>query len=201
MTHGPDDARFTGDPELQAVHHALQEPIEEQPQVEAVEEVRLASALELSMFSPTTRAFVDQLLSSGENPSPELRQRLTRAAARGVEYQRKLSGPLPILLTARREALRMDVGTLASALGLDDTEVFDLESGKLSVRELRPNTLVAWAKAVGAPNNDIVPGLRRTLELTRATAGQRAAGRGASAKLSDSDNRLIEEVIRLLRES
>lgn len=198
MTPEPDDARFTGDAELQALHHELQQPIADEPHAGTENEDRLASALDHSMCSQKTRAFVDRLLSNGENPSPELRQRLTRAAARGVEYQRKQSGPLPILLAVRREALRMDVGTLASALGMSDAEIFDIESGKLNVRDVQPNTLVSWALAVDTPAADVVRSLRRALELTRATAGPIAAGRRDAAKLSDDDEKLIAQVTDLL---
>lgn len=200
MTHAPDDARFTGDAKLQALHHELQVPIEEESRLGTEEEMRLASALEFSMFSQTTRAYVDRLLSNGENPSPELRQRLTRAATRGVEHQRKQQGPLPILLTARREALNIDAGTLASDLGISDAEVYEFESGKRNVRDVQPETLVAWAQLVKTPSADVVPALRRALELTRMTAAQLAAGRRAVPRLSEDDIKLIDKVAALLQE-
>jgi transcriptional regulator with XRE-family HTH domain len=200
MTHAPDDARFTGNAELQALHREIQEPIDEEPQPGTEEEMRLASALEINMFSTMTRAYVDRLLSHGENPSPDLRQQLTRAAARGVEYRRKQQGPLPILLAARREALKIDAGELATDLGLTEVEVYEFEIGKRNVRDVQPETLVAWARAVKTPIAHVVPSLRRALELTRATAGQVAAGRREVPTLSDNDIKLIDRVAELLQE-
>lgn len=200
MNPTPDDARFASDPDMQALYQELQSKVPDSPEIPASgNEDALAAALEHDMFSPQTQAFVDQLLSNGENPSPELRQRLTRASARGIDYQRKKNGPLPVLLATRREALGVEAGKLAADLGISDVELYELESGKKSVRNLDPKVLVAWSQAVKAPAGDVVPALRRALELTRITAGQVAAGRRGAAKLSARDEDLISQVKELLR--
>jgi transcriptional regulator with XRE-family HTH domain len=199
MTSDPDDKRFTGDADMRALHRELQEPIAEEVEPGTETGDRLASALDHGMFSQKAQAFVNRLLSHGENPSPELRQRLTRAAARGVEYQRKQNGPLPILLAARREALHMDASTLASALGLSNADVYDLESGKRDVRTVEPDLLVSWIRATDTPNDAVLPSLRRALELTRATAGRMAAGRRDATTLNEDDEKLISRVSDLLQ--
>ncbi len=198
MTPTPDDTRFAGDPESQALYRELQEPLEDEASTSTKPEELLGHALEHSMFSPQTQRFVDRVLSYGENPSPELRQRLTRAAARGVEYQRKQRGPLPILLAARREALQIDASKLAVDLQIPEEDVHKLESGELSVRNVEPAFLVSWAQALQTPSGDVVPALRRALELTRQTAEPIAAGRRPSSKLSHDDEKLLSKVTSLL---
>lgn len=198
MNPTPDDTRFTGDTESQALFHALQAPIDDEVSTSTKDEEVLAGALEHSMFSPQTQRFVDRVLSLGENPSPELRERLTRAAARGVEYQRKQRGPLPILLAARREASKIEAGKLAVDLGISEGDIYKLESGEINVRSREARFLVAWAQALATPAGDVVPALKRALELTRPTAGSIAAGRRPSSKLSDDDEKLLTEVTNLL---
>lgn len=200
MTPTPDDdARFASDPALQALLQELQQDLVDEPETNGSENGgQLASALEHDMFSPETQRFVDQLLSHGENPSPELRQRLTRAAARGIDYQRKKQGPLPVLLAARREVLGMKAGELAADLGIEKAEIYDIESGKRSIRTLDAQTLVTWSQAVKAPTSDVVPALRRALELTRAGTGTIAAGRRGTTKLSPEDEDLVSKVRELL---
>ena len=198
MTPTPDDGRFSGDPMSQALYRKLQGPIENEASTNTDAEGFLAAALEHSMFSAETQRFVDRLLSHGESPSPELRQRLTGAASRGVEYQRKRRGPLPVLLAARREALNIDAANLAAELQMSEKDFYKLESGELNVRDVEPALLVSWAHAVQTPSGDIVPALRRALELTRQTAGPIAAGRRQSSKLTDDDEKFLAEVAKLI---
>lgn len=192
----PDELRFAHDPALRTLHEEI---IKDDPSDdEAVNDLTapLASALDSTMLSPVVQDYLDALLKPGENPSPELRQRLVRAAARGIDHQRRENTPvaLPILLSERRREAGSAPEALANLIQIPVDDLLKLESGAIEVREASSDMIIAWATALEVPSMTTVAALRRALELTAHAPAARAAGRLAKRGLSDADRQLLAEV-------
>lgn len=205
MTLEPSDLRFSREPALQHLHDELRappegDPTQEQDPADALDDLAaaLSSALDTGMFAPEVQAYVDSLLRAGESPSPELRKRLTQAADRGLNYRRRDSQPLPLLLAARRKEEDLAVSDLAESLGVPEQEIHRWEAGTVEVRTLSAQQLVAWAGTLDLPSTATVTSLRRALELTAPVSAKNAAGHGGRPQLSPSDEELLADVQHLL---
>jgi hypothetical protein len=150
------------------------------------------------MLSPAVRRYVNELLIGGENPSPSTRQKFVEAANRGLRKRRADHAALPALLAFKREEADIPVATLADALEVSAEAVYEMESGRLNVRDLDAERIAKWVRAVRAEPAVAVGALRHVLELSAPHRPRQAAGRRRSGQLSGSDQRLIDDVAALL---
>jgi hypothetical protein len=204
MSPDPADNRFARDPELAQLHEALTRPgdADDHDASEAEADERAAAtllpALDASMLSPTVRRYVTELLIGGENPTPATRQKLVEAANRGLRNRRANRAALPALLAFKRAEANIQVTELADALQVSAEDVYDMESGKLNVRHLDAERIAKWVRTVRADPAVAVGALRHVLELSATSRSPQAAGRRRTGQLSDTDQRLIDEVATLL---
>jgi hypothetical protein len=203
MSSDSTDNRFSRDPELAQMHEALTSPDQSSDHDAASEADERAAAtllpvLDSSMLSPAVRRYVNELLIGGENPSPSTRQKLVEAANRGLRKRRADRAALPALLAFKREEGSIPVATLADALEISAEDIYEMESGRLDVRDLGAERIAKWVRAVRANPAIAVGALRHVLELSAPHRPRQAAGRRRSGQLSDSDQRLIEDVAALL---
>lgn len=201
MMPDPTDIRFAHEPHLRELHDEVRAPLNDE--VAAVvgadvdsAAVAVTALLETDMFDREVQAYVDRLLAAGESPSPELRQRMTRAAARGLEHQRKRSRPvaLPVLLSDRRRELVVPVADVAGALTIAERDVHAYESGEVDLRDVGAERIVVWVTALRVSAERTLPSLRRALEATAPATTQAAAGAGRRQALSPADEALLKEV-------
>ena len=204
MSPDPADNRFARDPELAQLHEALTRPGDaddhEASGTEADERAAatLLPALDTSMLSPAVRRYVTELLIGGENPTPSTRQKLVEAANRGIRNRRANRAALPALLAFKREEANIQVTQLADALQVTPQDVYDMESGKLNVRDLNAERIANWVRTVRADPAVAVRALRHVLELSATSRSPQAAGRRRSGQISDTDQQLIDDVAALL---
>lgn len=207
MSSDSTDNRFDRDPELAQLHEALtssDQANDHDAANEADERAAttpLPAALDSSMLSPTVRRYVNELLIGGENPSPSTRQKLVEAANRGLRKRRADRAALPALLAFKREEADIPVATLANALGVSTEAVYEMESGRLNVRDLDAERIAKWVRAVRADPAIAVGALRHILEISARHRPRQAAGHRQSGQLSDSDQRLIKDVAALLEDA
>ena len=200
MSPDPADNRFARDPELAQLHEALTGPddADDHDASETDTDERAAAtllpALNASMLSPTVRRYVTELLIGGENPTPSTRQKLVEAANRGIRNRRANRAALPALLAFKREEANIQVTQLADALQVTPKDVYDMESGKLNVRDLNAERIANWVRTVRADPAVAVRALRHVLELSATSRSPQAAGRRRSGQISDTDQQLIDDV-------
>ncbi len=198
------DNRFARDPELAQLHEALTRPgdADDHDASETEAEERAAAtllpALDASMLSPAVRRYVTELLIGGEIPTPSARQKLVEAANRGIRNRRANRAALPALLAFKREEANIQVTELADALQVSPEEVYDMESGRLNVRDLGAERVANWVRTVRADPAVAVGALRHVLELSATSRSPQAAGRRRSGQISDTDQRLIDDVVAFL---
>jgi transcriptional regulator with XRE-family HTH domain len=194
--------RFARDPELAQLHEALISPDRADDHDDETEADERAAAsllpLDAGMLSPVVRSYVTELLIGGENPTPSTRQRLVEAANRGLRKRRADRAALPALLAFKREEANIPVAEVADALQVSTEDVYQMESGRLNIRNLDAEHIAKWVRAVRADPAVAVGALRHVLELSAASRSRQVAGRGRSGQLSDADQRLIDEVAALL---
>jgi len=204
MNSDSTDNRFSRDPELAQLHEALTRPddAEHHDTSDTDADDRAATALlpalDASMLSPIVQRYVTELLIGGENPSPSARQKLVEAANRGVRNRRANRAALPALLAFKREEAGIPVTELADALEISAKDVYEIESGRVNVRDLDAERIAKWIRTVQADPAVAIDALQHILQLSTASRPRQAAGRRRSDLLSDADRRLINEVASLL---
>lgn len=206
MTPDPMSARFADEPQLRELHAQMQAPAgadaagagagDVDPTGAALTELLDGEMFDGEMFDSDVRAYVDALLAPGEAPSPEMRQRMTRAAVRGLAYQRKRSRPaaLPVLLADRRGELDLPVAEVAAALGVEEAKMLAFEAGNVDLRDVGAERITAWVTTLGVAAAAALPSLRRALEATAPSATRLAAGAPRQAGLSADDEALVAAV-------
>lgn len=208
MMPDPTDIRFAHEPYLRELHDELRAPWDDE--VAAVvgadvdsAAVTVTALVETDMFDTQVQAYVDRLLAAGESPSPELRQRMTRAAAHGLEHQRKRSRPvaLPMLLSDRRRELAVPAADVAGALTTAERDVHAYESGEVDLREVGAERIVLWGRALRVSAERMLPSLRRALEATAPARTQAAAGAERQLALRRQRRRWKEVADRLQNRS
>ncbi len=175
-------------------HHALNEAEEHAA-------ATLLPVIDSSMLSPAVRRYVNELLMGGENSSPSTRHKLVEAANRGLRKRRADRAALPALLAFKREEANITVATLVDALQVSPDNVYKMESGRLNVRDLDADRIAKWVRAVRADPAVAVGALRHVLELSAPHRPRQVAGRRQSGQLSDSDQRLIDDVAARLEDA
>jgi transcriptional regulator with XRE-family HTH domain len=156
------------------------------------------ATLSSAALSPDAQSVVERLLSFGEGLTPASRQRMIAAAERGLRQHRVTHGMLAPMLEARREEHGLATAVLADELGLEESELLAIESGRQSVRALRPEQIVAWVGRLGLARQEAVHALRRSLGLPSATANYAQRRNPRDQAHHAADLALVEAVENLL---
>jgi hypothetical protein len=158
----------------------------------------ILATLSSAALSPDAQSIVERILSLGEGLTPASRQRMITAAERGLRQHRVTHGMLAPMLEARREEHGLATAVLATELGLEESEVLAIESGRQSVRALRPEQIVAWVGRLGLARQEAVYALRRSLGLPSATANYAQRRNSRDQARHAADVALVESVENLL---
>jgi hypothetical protein len=156
------------------------------------------ATLSSTALSPDAQSVVERLLSFGEGLTPASRQRMIAAAERGLRQHRVTHGMLAPMLEARRREHGLAAAVVADELSLEESELLAIESGRQSVRTLRPEQIVAWVGRLGLAPQEAVHALRRSLGLLSATANYAQRRNPRDQATHAADLALVKAVENLL---
>lgn len=169
-------------------------------QRESPQNVHALSTLGDDAFSPGVLAAVDALLRPGEAVGATARARMGAGAERAVRWRHAmLSGLLPVVLRAEREAAHLSSESVAAAINLAPATVAAVELGKQDVQTLSAEAVASWIRTVGLSANSALEALERSL-ASRVGDGVYAARGGPVETAAADAKQFYEQVAALLED-
>lgn len=155
------------------------------------------STIGMDAMSPEARELLIRLTDYSENLEPATRERLISAAERGLQWRRDNSGPLPVLLFARRRAARLSPEDVSTRISVPPMKLAEIESGTSPVQSLSAEKVAAWIHVLHVDFHDAETALKRGVERHHASPRAAAAAQTHSAAESEA---FITDVLMRLRE-
>jgi hypothetical protein len=127
----------------------------------------------LQALSAEAQNIVLALTSSVTGLEPDTRERLVKAAGRGLQSRRDSLAPLPRLLFLARQATTESIESVATSVSVDADMLIKVERGDVVLETLGAGAVATWVSHFGVPIEQAKEALAKALWLQ--TSGDRAA--------------------------
>lgn len=151
----------------------------------------------LEALSIEAQDLVLALTSSVASLEPAIRDRLVKAAGRGLQNRRDASTPLPRLLFLARHTAVESIESVATSISVNSDVLLNVERGRVGLEALEAQAVAAWVRHFAVPVDQARDALAKALRLQ--TSGDRAAASACGVEIVEASP-FFQEVMSYLED-